>query len=78
MPFEREVLSGTLVFGSDGLFNHVKREQLTKAVACYDFLTVPRRCLELVRLPSGELWDDTCVVVCCNRPVRRSRKRYVL
>ncbi len=78
VAFKRGSLSGTLVVGSDGLFNHAKREQLTKTVACHDFLTIPRRCLELVRLPSGELWDDTCVVTCRNRPVRRSRKRYVL
>lgn len=76
--FQYEALSGTLLVATDGLANYVKREELTRTVATSDFYELPRKCLELVRLPSGELWDDVGIVVSRLRKQSRTRHRYVI
>jgi PPM family protein phosphatase len=69
-------LIGTLIVATDGFCNYVKRDHLTRLVAHAEFIELPRRCVELVRLPSGELWDDIGIVACRATPPRRKRKRY--
>jgi serine/threonine protein phosphatase PrpC len=74
--FSRVRLAGTLVVATDGFCNYVKRDVLTAMVAQTDFYELPRRCVEMVRLPSGDLWDDIGVVVCRAQPRHRTRQRY--
>ncbi|WP_254507526.1 protein phosphatase 2C domain-containing protein [Anatilimnocola floriformis] len=74
--FEHSSLDGMLIVASDGLGNYLKRDVLTRTISQADFYEIPRRLIELVRLPSGEYWDDTTVVVCRLQPRRRSRQRY--
>ncbi|TWT93491.1 protein phosphatase 2C domain-containing protein [Neorhodopirellula pilleata] len=75
-PFWHGPLNGLLLVGSDGFFNYAKREQITPLMGRTDFFAIPRACVDMVRLASGDLWDDTAVVVCRVRQARTSRKRY--
>ena len=75
-PFWHGPLDGLLLVGSDGFFNYTNRDQLTPLIARTDFFAVPRVCIDMVRLPSGELWDDTTIVACRARRVKASRKRF--
>lgn len=75
-PFWHGALSGTLIVGSDGFFDYVKRDQITPMVARTDFFAIPRVCIDMVRLASGDLWDDTAVVACRVKRVRSPRRRY--
>lgn len=77
-PFWHGPLTGVLLVGSDGFFDYAKPDQLTPLIARSDFFAIPRACLDLVRLPSGELWDDTAVVACRVRRVRPSKKHYTI
>jgi len=76
--FSHGALVGTLFVATDGFCNYVKHDELTSMVAQADLFEIPRRCVELVRLPSGDLWDDIGVVVCRVVRPRRSRKRYTI
>lgn len=69
-------LNGILLVGSDGLFNYAKRDRITPLIGHTEFFSVPRACVDMVRLPSGDLWDDTAIVVCRVRRAGTSRKRY--
>ena len=74
--FVHPPLNGVLLIATDGFFNYVKRRQLTMLVAQSEFCTIPRKCIELVRLPSGDLWDDIGIVAArISRPIKR-RQRY--
>jgi len=75
-PFWHGRLSGVLLVGSDGFFDYAKREQITPLIGRTDFFALPRACLDMVRLPSGDLWDDTAIVACRIRRTAASRKRY--
>jgi serine/threonine protein phosphatase PrpC len=74
--FSSGPLAGTLIVATDGFCNYVKRDHLTRLVAQAEFIELPRRCVELVRLPSGELWDDIGIVACRVALRRRTRNRY--
>jgi serine/threonine protein phosphatase PrpC len=76
--FSHGSLNGTLIVATDGFCNYVKRDELTSMVAQADLFEIPRRCVELVRLPSGDLWDDIGIVACRVTRPRRSRKRYTI
>lgn len=76
-PFTNEPLRGKLIVGTDGFFNYVKREKFTPVISTAEFYSIPRRCIEMVRLPSGDLWDDIGIVAA--RVIReRTKKRYTL
>jgi serine/threonine protein phosphatase PrpC len=75
-PFWHGPLDGVLLIASDGFFDYAKRDQITPLIGRTDFFAIPRACIEMVRLPSGELWDDTAVVACRVRHARASRKRF--
>lgn len=77
-PFWHGPLNGILLVGSDGFFDHAKRDQVTSVVARTDFFAIPRACINLVRLPSGDLWDDTAIVACRVFNARPARKRYTI
>ena len=74
--FSNPELDGVLIVATDGLFDYAKRDDLQRVVLNSDFYEITRRCIELVRLPSGELWDDIGIVVARNKPVRQTRSRY--
>ena len=72
-------VNGVLIVASDGLCNYVKRADVVKLVSQGEFVCLPRQLLSLVRLRSGEFWDDVGIVVCRKRPKpQRGRKRYTL
>jgi serine/threonine protein phosphatase PrpC len=78
VSFMHRALDGVLLIATDGFFSYVKRESVTPIVAQTDFYTLPRTCIETVRLPSGELWDDVAIVVARIPLRRRTRKRYAI
>ncbi len=76
VSFLHSTLHGILLIATDGFYNYAKRDAILRMVYESDFYEIPRKCIEMVRLPSGELWDDTTVVAARMRPADRSRRRY--
>jgi serine/threonine protein phosphatase PrpC len=76
VAFVHGPLHGILLVATDGFFDYAKREAITPMIAQSDFYTIPKQCIEMVRLPSGDMWDDVGIVAARNRPPYRSRKRY--
>lgn len=78
ISFAHTPLHGYLLVGSDGFFNYAKRDQILATIARTEFVAIAQRCVDLVRLPSGDLWDDTSIIAV--RPVtrRQARQRYEL
>jgi serine/threonine protein phosphatase PrpC len=74
--FSRESFAGLLIVATDGFCNYVKRPELVRKTAGAELCEVPRKLLEMVRLKSGELWDDVGIVACRKRRPQRSRTRY--
>lgn len=66
--FSRPSSSGLLLACTDGFCNYVRRDALLREIHWIDFAVLPRRLVEMVRLPSKELWDDVGIVAC--RPRR--------
>jgi serine/threonine protein phosphatase PrpC len=71
--FEHPSPQGLLLVCTDGFCNYVRRETLLRNVLWIDFAVLPHKLVEMVRLPSGELWDDVGIVAC--RPRRRGSSR---
>jgi hypothetical protein len=67
---------GLLLVATDGFCNYVRRDILLKEISWIDFAVLARRLAEMVRLPSGELWDDVGIVACRPRRMGMPRKRY--
>lgn len=76
VPFTGPPLRGVLLAGTDGLFNYIKPEAVIRIVSEEEFLSIPRKCLEAVRLPSGDLWDDVGIIAAKVAPIVRTRQRY--
>ncbi len=76
VAFEYAQLQGVLLVSTDGFSNYAKRESVIPLVSQVDFYSIPRQCVELVRLPSGDLWDDIGIVAARNKPRFRTRQRY--
>jgi len=76
--FKLGSLDGILLVATDGLCNYVKRDELVRLVAQSEFVEIPRKCVELVRLPSGELWDDIGIVACRRAWQVRTKKEYTI
>jgi len=76
VSFTHPPLQGVLLIGTDGFFDYAKRDNITKMIARTEFYSIPQKCVDMVRLPSGDLWDDIGVVAVRNTPVRRTRERY--
>jgi serine/threonine protein phosphatase PrpC len=75
--FTHPTSQGLLLVMSDGFGNYVQREKLLTEIHWLDFVTLASKLVEMVRLPSGELWDDVGLIAC--RPRRTSqRQRYTL
>jgi hypothetical protein len=69
---------GVLIVATDGFFNYVKTTDLVQIISAALFCELPRKLLSMVRLRSGELWDDVGIIVCRQRPRPRPRKRYTI
>jgi len=76
VPFYGMPLEGVLLVATDGFCNYVKRDRVPAVIAECEFFAIPRRCIEMVRLPSGDLWDDIGIVAARIAPQHRTRKRY--
>lgn len=77
-PLMHSSFNGILLAGTDGFFAYAKRDAITPMIAQSDFYTIPRLCVEMVRLPSGDLWDDIGIVAACIKPKQTTRKRYTI
>jgi serine/threonine protein phosphatase PrpC len=71
-------LEGLLLVGTDGFFNYVKPNTILASIAKSDFQTIPRKCIDVVRLPAGDYWDDAGVVAVRNRPRSSTRQRFAV
>jgi len=67
---------GLLLVCTDGFCNYVRRETLLREILWIDFAVLARKLVEMVRLPSGDLWDDIGIVACKPRRPVRSRTRF--
>lgn len=76
VSFMTSPLEGVLLIATDGLFDYAKQDAITTMIAQSEFYAIPRNGVEMVRLPSGDLWDDIGIVAVRNTPRTRSRKRY--
>jgi PPM family protein phosphatase len=76
--FSHPLALGLLLVATDGFCNYVRRDRLMKEILWIDFAVLPRKLVEMVRLPSGDLWDDIGIVACRLRPRPTQRKRYDL
>jgi hypothetical protein len=65
-----------LLVCTDGFCNYVPRESLLREIFWIDFPVLARRLVEMVRLPSGDLWDDVGIVACRPQRPASSRVRY--
>jgi serine/threonine protein phosphatase PrpC len=61
--FSRPSLEGTLIVGTDGLFNYASRETIAEAVHGREPADAAERLRALVQLPSGDYADDVAAVV---------------
>ena len=69
-------LVGLLLVGTDGFFNYAKPNAILAITLNSDFQTIPRRCIDMVRLPSGDYWDDIGIVAVRHRPRPLTRQRF--
>ncbi len=61
-------LDGLLLLGTDGFFNYAKPNAILTSISKSDFQTLPRKCIDMVRLPSGDYWDDVGIIAVRHRP----------
>lgn len=65
VPFAAELQVGdVLLIGSVGLFKYATPEAICAIVRANSAEAVAAKLVELVRLPSGDLWDDVAVLIC--------------
>jgi PPM family protein phosphatase len=76
VSFMHSSLDGVLIVATDGFFNYAKSDGITAMISRSDFYTIAKSCIEMVRLPSGDLWDDITLVAARIKPRLRTRIRY--
>lgn len=76
--FSQPDFQGILVASTDGFCQYVRHERLLREYLWHDFVTLPRKLVEMVRLPSGELWDDIGIVICRRNRTTRRRQVYAI
>lgn len=64
VPFGPVRFAGTLVVGSSGLFQYATADTIRERCARPSANEVAAALIELVKLPSGDFYDDTTVAVC--------------
>lgn len=78
VAFTHQPLGGVLIAASDGFFNYAKQDAVVKMIAQSNFYSIPNQCIEMVRLPSGDLWDDIGIIAARVKPKHRTRQRYAI
>ena len=76
VAFKHQPLAGLLIVATDGLFDYAKRDQIIRLVGQSEFYEIPRKFIELVQLPSGEMWDDVGIVIGRNKQQHRTKIKY--
>jgi serine/threonine protein phosphatase PrpC len=74
--FSHPPSQGLLLVCTDGFCNYVRRDNLLREVLWIDVAVLAHKLVEMVRLPSGDLWDDIGIVACRPRRLARNRGRY--
>lgn len=69
--FSQPPSTGLLLVCTDGFSKYVRRDSLMRELPWIEFPVLARKLVELVRLPSGDLWDDVGIAAC--RPRRQRR-----
>jgi hypothetical protein len=69
-------VTGLLLASTDGFCNYIRKERFLREYLWHDFSVLPRKLVEMVRLPSGQLWDDIGIVTCRRRPPTRRKQIY--
>lgn len=64
VPFIYKAAGGTLLAATDGLFSYAKPDAVVSAMLDEDLEGIPKKLVDLARLPSGGLWDDVGLVLC--------------
>ena len=65
VPFTAELQAGDmLLIGSDGLFKYAAPAAICTIVRANSAESAAEKLVELVRLPSGDLWDDVSILIC--------------
>lgn len=64
VAFERQLGDGTLICGSDGVFNYIPRDVIVRSCELSDLEKLVDTLLHNARLGSGALQDDFCLLVC--------------
>ena len=67
-----------LLVSTDGFSNYIRKDRFLREYLWHDLAVLPAKMVEMVRLPSGDLWDDIGIVVCKPRPPDRRHVRYDL
>jgi serine/threonine protein phosphatase PrpC len=62
--FAAKIDDDTLLAATDGLLKYSGEEAICEIVRQYPLAEAPHRLVEMVRLRSGSLWDDTSVALC--------------
>jgi hypothetical protein len=76
--FSHPPSQGLLLVSTDGFCNDIGRDKLLREILWIDFAVLASRLVEMVRLPSGELWDDVGIVACRPRRPVTSHRRYAI
>jgi serine/threonine protein phosphatase PrpC len=63
VPFQASAASGTLLLASDGLLHYTQPDAIHRIIRGPDLQQAAHALVQSVRLPSGALWDDTCVLL---------------
>jgi serine/threonine protein phosphatase PrpC len=64
VAFQEAVSDDTLLVANDGLLKYSGEEGICDIVRQHDLEEASRCLIDLVRLRSGSLWDDTLVALC--------------
>jgi len=76
VPFGPVPLAGTLLLGSDGLFNYVPRARIVELARAADLDGVPAALVEAARLRDGSLWDDIAIIALRHEPGPGVRRQH--
>ena len=78
VAFTHAPLNGLMLIATDGFYDYAKRDEVLSIVSESNYYEISRKCIDLVRLPTGELWDDIGIVVARVKPQSRKREKYEL
>lgn len=74
--FTHPPLDGLMIVATDGFCDYAKPNDVIRLASESDYYEISRKCIDLVRLPSGDLWDDIGIVVARHKPKPPKRQKY--